>query len=110
MEAVLPIKSLYFALGRSLRLKTADLRSIQEAYPSECDAEQALSDTLELWLHQKYNTGRFGPPTWRTLVEAVDRKAGGNNRELAMEIASNHPTIGMNSQVATRPFSRLAFQ
>ena len=38
---------------------------------------------------------RFGPPTWRILVEAVDRKAGGNNHDLAKEIASDHPTAGI---------------
>ena len=94
LEAVLPIN---FALGRSLRLRTSDLRSIQAAYPSESDAEQALSDTLELWLQQKYNAERFGPPTWRMLVEAVDRKAGGNNHELAKDIASDHPVTGRQS-------------
>ena len=94
LEAVLPIKSAYFALGRSLRLQPADLRSIQAAHPSESDTEQALSDTLELWLQKKYNAERFGPPTWRMLVEAIDRKTGGNNHELAKEIASNHPAAG----------------
>ena len=94
LEAVLPIKSAYFALGRSLRLRPADLRSIQAAYPSESDAEQALSDTLELWLQKRYNEERFGLPTWRMLVEAVNRKTGGNNHELAKEIASNHPAAG----------------
>ncbi len=94
LEALLPIKSLYFALGRSLRLKTADLRSIQTANPSESDAEQALSDTLELWLQRKYNVEKVGPPTWRMLVEAVDRKGGGNNPELAKNIAAEHPATG----------------
>ena len=94
-EAVLPLKSVYMALGRSLRLKTADLKLIQEAYPNESDIEQALSDTLELWLQQKYNVERFGPPTWRMLVETVDRKAGGNNHDLAKEIASDHPAAGI---------------
>ena len=94
-EAVLPLKSVYMALGRSLRLKTADLKLIQEAYPNESDTEQALSDTLELWLQQKYNVERFGPPTWRMLVETVDRKAGGNNHDLAKEIASDHPAAGI---------------
>ena len=94
-EAVLPLKSVYMALGRSLRLKTADLKLIQEAYPNESETEQALSDTLELWLQQKYNVERFGPPTWRMLVETVDRKAGGNNHDLAKEIASDHPAAGI---------------
>ena len=91
----MPIKTVYRALGRSLRLKTADLKSIQEAYLSDSDAEQALSDTLELWLQQKYKVEKFGPPTWRMLVEAVDRKTGGNNPELAKKIASDHLAMGM---------------
>ena len=94
LEAVLPLKSVYMALGRSLRLKTADLKLIQEAYPNESDTEQALNDTLELWLQQKYNVKRFGPPTWRMLVEAVNREAGGNNPELAKKIALKYPATG----------------
>jgi hypothetical protein len=53
--------------------------------------DQALKDVLLLWLNQEYKVERFGPPTWRMLVEAVDKKTGGNNHELAKEIASNHP-------------------
>ena len=85
------MKSVYYSLGRSLRLQIADLKAIRDAYSSESDAEQALEDVLLLWLHQKYCIERFGPPTWRMLVEAVDKKSGGNNHDLAKEIASNHP-------------------
>ena len=87
----MPIKSLYFALGQSLRLQAADLKSIKEKYPNESNDRQALCDTLKLWLQQKYNVKRIGPPTWRILVEAVDRKTGGNNHKLAKEIALKHP-------------------
>ena len=34
---------------------------------------------------------RFGKPTWRKLVKAVEEHAGGNNRALAEKIACNHP-------------------
>ena len=95
VEAVLPIKSVYFALGQSLRLRATDLRSIKEKYPNESDDRQALSDILELWLQKKYKFEKFGTPTWRMLVEAVDRKAGGNNHDLAKEIASHHPAAGI---------------
>ena len=95
VEAVLPIKSVYFALGQSLRLQAADLRSIKEKYPNESDDREALSDILELWLQKKYKFEKFGTPTWRMLVEAVDRKAGGNNHDLAKEIASDHPAAGI---------------
>ena len=95
LEAVLPIKSVYFALGQSLRLRTADLRSIKDKYPNDSDTRQALSDVLELWLQKKYKVDKFGPPTWRMLVEAVNREAGGNNHELAKKIALEHPATGI---------------
>ena len=84
---------MYFSLGRSLWLQANDLKAISEAYPTsdESDAERALNDVLLLWLQQKYNVERFGLPTWRMLVEAVDKHAGGNDHELAKKIALNHP-------------------
>jgi hypothetical protein len=85
----------YLPLGQWLRLSIDDLKAIREAYPLESTSDQALKDVLLLWLHQKYKVGRFGPPTWRMLVEAVDKETGGNNHELAKEIASNHPIGNM---------------
>ena len=43
------------------------------------------------WLQGSYNVQKFGPPTWRMLVKAVDSPAGGNDHNLAKKIASNHP-------------------
>ena len=91
MEEIVSIKSLYFQLGRSLRLKNDDLQKICEAYPKECDADKALNDVLLLWLRQEYNIEKFGAPTWQLLVEAVNKKSGGNNHDLAKQIAANHP-------------------
>ena len=95
MEEVVSIKSLFYELGRSLRLKiseASDLNRVRDAYSiaSAGDTERAIQDVLLLWLNQKYNTKRFGPPTWRMLVEAVDKETGGNNHELAKKIASKH--------------------
>ena len=89
MEEVLDIKSVYFALGRSLRLRNDDLEAIRKKY--ESDHERALNDVLLLWLKREYNVESFGPPTWRMLVEAVNKKSGGNNYELAKQIALSHP-------------------
>jgi len=36
---------------------------------------------------------RFGKPTWRRLVEAVEDHVGGNNRALAQRIARDHPGV-----------------
>ena len=78
---------LYYLLGRSLKLKISDLRNICDEYPTDALAERLLEDVLLLWLNKEYNVDRFGPPTWRMLVEAVDDK----NHELAKEIASKYP-------------------
>ena len=93
MEEVLSIKAVYFPLGECLRLSSRDLKAIHEAYPDESMVGQALKDILLLWLNQNYKVEKFGPPTWRMLVEAVDKKTGGNNHELAKKIASNHPIL-----------------
>ena len=66
-----------------------DLAAIRKKY--EFDDEQALNGVLLLWLKKEYNVEKFGPPTWRMLVEAVNKKTGGNNYELAKQIALNHP-------------------
>ena len=36
---------------------------------------------------------RFGKPTWKRLVEAVEDRVGGNNPALAQEIAKDHPGV-----------------
>ena len=92
LEEIHSIKHAYLPLGQWLRLSNDDLKAIHEAYSDESMSDQALKDVLLLWLNQKYKVERFGLPTWRMLVEAVDKKTGGNNHELAKEIASNHPT------------------
>ena len=91
MEEVISIQSKFYALGRSLRLEIRDLTAIREAYPSASDSERALEDVLLLWLDQKYDAEKYGRPTWRMLVTAVDKETGGNNHELAKKIADQYP-------------------
>ena len=97
IEEILSIESRYYYIGRSLNLKIADLREIRDKHPSESDA---LEDVLLLWLNRQYDVKKHGPPTWRMLVEAVDKKSGGDNHELAKQIAVNHQT-GSNYLVCT---------
>ena len=92
LEEVESVKLTFFPLGRCLRLACDDLKPICEACTDQSTADKALNDVVLLWLHQKYNVGRFGLPTWRMLVEAVDKKTGGNNHELAKQIALSHPS------------------
>ena len=88
IEEILPIVSKYYSLGRSLNLKIVELRKIRDKNPSESDA---LEDVLLLWLNREYDVKKHGPPTWKVLVEAVNKKSGGDNHELAKQIASKHP-------------------
>ena len=99
LEEILSIKCLYFPLGECLRLASDNLKAIRKAYPDESDAEKALKAVILLWLKKKYKVAKFGLPTWKMLVEAVEKKTGGNNPMLAEEIASKHPTGMPNTKV-----------
>ena len=88
------IKSNYYHLGRELGVPPSELDTIRKTFHQ--DMEQALNEVLLVWLRQRYNVERFGPPTWWRLVEAVDSSAGGGTA-LAMAIASKHPVAGMTT-------------
>ena len=81
-------------LGLALRLLPADRGKIAVQYsnPDEC-----LEKVLVKWLQKCYNYQKFGSPTWKMLVKAVDDPTGGNCSALAETIAKKHP--GMYSVV-----------
>ena len=81
------LKTCYYELGIELGLPPQELTAIQNKTISN-----PLISVLLAWLSQHYNTEKYGLPTWRRLVEAVDSPAGGNNHELAKTIASKHPS------------------
>ena len=89
MDEILSMKSSYYSLGLGLRLRISNLDTIKEQ--SSGDDKQALTSVLLLWFNRKYNVKKFGEPTWRMLVEAIDRESGGNDSKLAKKIAYNHP-------------------
>ena len=78
-------------IGITLGLSSGDL----EATRRECvgDTKRALGQVIRTWLKQSYNVARFGPPSWRSLVDAVDSSAGGSNHALAKRIASKYKGI-----------------
>ena len=63
--------------------------AIQRAFRQ--DIPQAFTEVLKVFLKHRYNVKKYGPPTWRKLVEAVDSPAGGNNHALAKKLAEHHP-------------------
>jgi hypothetical protein len=81
----------YDAIGITLGLSSGDLEAIRR----DCvgDAKRAMGQVIRTWLKQSYNVGRFGLPSWRSLVDAVDSPAGGSNHALAKRIACKHKGI-----------------
>ena len=78
----------YDSIGITLGLSSGEL----EAISRECigDTKRALGQVIRTWLRQSYNVVRFGLPSWRSLVKAVNSPAGGSNHALANRIASKH--------------------
>ena len=78
----------FYLIGRALRLKSGDVKIIK----NECfgDCRSGLEQVILLWLHQNYNVKRFGVPSWRKVVEVVNKSTGGNNHALAKRIAAKH--------------------
>lgn len=60
------------------------------------DSTQAMAKAIEKWLQKDYDVEKFGPPTWKVLVEAVRSPIGGKNPTLAKEIESQHPMKGIS--------------
>ena len=76
------------SLGLALRLKAAELDTISTK--NHTDPTECLRDMLLAWLQQRYDSKRFGPPSWWMLCQAIFKPAGGNNPALGREIAEGH--------------------
>lgn len=81
-----------FKTATLLKLKMGTVESIRKQTP---DLGEAMPKLFTEWLNHNYNVDKFGPPTWKKLVEAVAAPNGGGNRRLADKIASLHPGMQM---------------
>ena len=73
----------------ALGLLPSDRSTIEAAHrgnPHDC-----LQAVVVKWLQKGYDYQRYGPPTWRMLVESVGHSGGGENNALAEAIAKKHP-------------------
>jgi len=73
----------------ALKLPTSYLEAIEADHRGNC--ARCLQIVLMKWLQKDYNHNKYGPPSWKSLVKAVDNPAGGNNCGLAETIAKRHP-------------------
>ena len=78
-----------YDIGNALKVKPSSLETIE----TECllDYNKALKRIVTQWLKRGYDTERYGPPTWKSLLEAVKSPKGGDNIALAEKIAKDHP-------------------
>ena len=90
-EELMTLAAKFDDIGITLGLSYGDL----EATCRECvgDTKRGLGQVIRTWLKQSYNVGKFGLPSWRSLVDAVDSSAGGSNHALAKRIASKHKSM-----------------
>ena len=88
VEEVMDVAAKWRSLGLALRLRAAELDTISSK--NHTDPTECLRDMLLAWLQQRYDSKRFGPPSWRILCQAISKQAGGNNPALAREIAERH--------------------
>ena len=86
---VVNIQSNYYQFGIELGLPLREMNAVQKAFRQ--DVPQAFTEVLRVFLRHRYNIEKYGPPTWRKLLEAVDSPAGGNSHALAKKVAEQHP-------------------
>lgn len=88
-QHLIPLAGLWKSIATALGLTTSSVREIElecRDVPARC-----LDLVIEKWLNQDYPYSKFGLPSWRLLVMAVDSKAGGCYPRLAREIAERYP-------------------
>ena len=91
-EAVYTLAAKWSDISFALKLPL----SLEETIRKEAqggDSTRCLRIVLSKWLQKCYKYDKYGPPSWRMLVKAVDDPFGGSNCALAETIAKNH--LGM---------------
>ena len=86
------MESRCFEIGIKLHLKIDFLKGIESLYP--VSFSKRMIEMITAWLNRKYNTERFGDPTWKSLVIAVAASSGGANGKCARDIATKHRVSG----------------
>ena len=86
LQELKPVANRWFYIGLALRLKACDLENIKTTQ----QGDDQITYMLLAWLKRSYDVERFGPPTWRRIVEAVRANSGGKNPALANILARKY--------------------
>ena len=84
-EALQFVQSRWKQIGVQLHLKSGILNNFNKD-----EAAEATGKMVEAYLAGNYNTEKFGPPTWKKIIEAVEKPAGGKNVAEAQKIAKTY--------------------
>ena len=84
-KELLPLAAKWRDVGIALGGSLDELKTIESSHPGK--PVECLTEMLNNWLKGNYN---FGERTWQKLVEVVAEPAGGNDKELAKEIAGKY--------------------
>lgn len=83
LGAVQDLASKWKSLGLALRLREPSITTIAS---NNNDPAQGLKEVLKDWLKQKYDTQKYGMPSWELLCKVVEARVGGDNPALANKI------------------------
>ena len=73
-EALQCLHSRWREVGIQLHIRSHHVDSVSYLEPA-----RAMGSIVTLFLHRNYNVARFGPPTWKAIMEAVEKPCGGAN-------------------------------
>ena len=76
--------------GGALRLIPTSLNNIEANNNS--DPNECLRSVIVEYLRKNYDYKTHGLPSWRKIAEAISHRSGGNDDDVALQIAQKHST------------------
>ena len=92
MKDLVDVLPQYYKIGKMLGLQMNTLEKIKE---ERLDSFEAMTLIIKHWFNDDVRGHKR--LTWKSLVEAVAHKNGGNNVALAMKLTDNHRARGKGS-------------
>ena len=89
-EALQFLHSKWPMIGTQLHLRQSTIETIKSEH---LDPAESMKKVVYNYLKKNYNVERFGLPTWKKIVEAVEKPAGGGNVAQAERIAKEFASM-----------------
>ena len=88
LQELEPVAHRWRQIGLALGLRDSTLEIIRARV--QPDVYELLGSVIIEWLRANYTEAKYGPPTWRRIVEAVRATSGGRNHALADTLARKY--------------------